>query len=126
MDSNNRRYARDFGIAMTAYVVLVPVSVWLCKTNQTSALRYLFASLPVLPAAVAMWASVRAIRNLDELQRRIEMEAQAFAFVGTCLLTLTWGFMQNAGIPQADIVWVAPLLIALRSIGQMISSRRYR
>jgi hypothetical protein len=126
MDSNGRRFAKDFGIAIVAYTLLVPTSVWLAMNNQTSWWRFVFAVLPVVPSAFAMWAAIRFFRNLDELQRRIEMEGLAFAFVGTCLLTLTWGFLQNAGIPQADIVWVAPLLIVLRAVGLQIASRRYR
>ena len=60
------------------------------------------------------------------LQRRIQFEGLAFSFLAVCLLTLTWGFLQNAGLPHADIIWVAPLLIMLWGFGSALASRRYR
>jgi hypothetical protein len=69
---------------------------------------------------------IRLFRGLDELQRRIQFEGMAFSFLGTCVITLTWGFLQNAGLPQADVIWVTPLLIALWGIGLGIASRRYQ
>jgi hypothetical protein len=126
MNANAKRYMKEFGSSMLAYSVMVPVSIWLLKGNEHSLLRYLFAALPVVPSAFAMWAAIRFFRGLDELQSRIQFEGLAFSFLGTCLLTLTWGFLQNAGLPQADVIWVAPLLIALWGIGNAIATRRYR
>ena len=111
---------------MVAYTVMVPVSIWLLKGHEHSPLRYLFAVLPVIPSAFAMWAAIRFFRGLDELQRRVQFEGIAFSFLATCLLTLTWGFLQNAGLPQADVIWVAPLLIMLWGLGLGIASRRYQ
>ena len=82
--------------------------------------------LPVIPSAFAMWAAIRFFRGLDELQRRIQFEGVSFAFLGTCLISLTWGFLQNAGLPHADVIWVTPLLIILWGLGLGIASRRYQ
>ena len=126
MDTNGKRYVKEFGSSMTAYVIAVPASIWLLKGHEHSPFRYLFAVLPVIPSAFAMWAAIRLFRGLDELQRRVQSEGIAFSFLATCLLTLTWGFLQNAGLPQADIIWVAPLLIILWGLGLGIASRRYQ
>jgi hypothetical protein len=124
MDANAKRYLKEFGSSMAAYAVMVPVSVWLLKGREHSPLRYLFAVLPAIPSAFALWAAIRFFRGLDELQRRIQFEGIAFSFLATCLLTLTWGFLQNAGLPQADVIWVAPVLIMLWGLGLGIPSRR--
>jgi len=126
MDANAKRYVMEFGSSMAAYAVMVPVSIWLLKGHEHSPLRFLFAVLPVIPSAFALWAAIRFFRGLDELQRRIQFEGIAFSFLATCLLTLTWGFLQNAGLPQADVIWVAPLLIMLWGLGLGIASRRYQ
>ena len=126
MDANCKRYVKEFGSSMAAYTVMVPVSIWLLKGHEHSSLRYLFAVLPVIPSAFAMSAAIRFFRGLDELQRRIQFEGIAFSFLATCLLTLTWGFLQNAGFPQADVIWVAPLLIMFWGLGLGIASRRYQ
>jgi hypothetical protein len=125
MDSNHRRYIKEFGGAMAAYVIVVYVSVWLLKHRVHSPLRFLLAVLPVVPAAFAMWAAIRYFRGLDELQRRIQVEGLAFSFLATCLIGLSWGFLQNAGLPHADVIWVAPLLIGLWGVGTCVAKRRY-
>jgi hypothetical protein len=126
MDANAKRYLREFGSSMAAYTVMVPVSIWLLKEHEHSPARFLFAVLPVIPSAFAMWAAIRFFRGLDELQRRIHFEAITFAFLAACLISLTWGFLQNAGLPHADVIWVTPLLIMLWGLGLGIATRRYQ
>jgi hypothetical protein len=126
MDVNARRYLKEFGSSMAGYAVMVPVSSWLLKGHEPSPLRFLFAILPVIPSVFAMLAAIRFFRGLDELQRRIQFEGVVFAFLGTCLISLTWGFLQNAGLPRADVIWVPPLLIMLWGVGLGIASRRYQ
>jgi hypothetical protein len=126
MDANGKRYLKEFGSSMAAYTVMVPVSVWLLKRHEHSSLRFLFAVLPVIPSVLAMWAAIRFFRGLDELQRRIQFEGMAFSFLATCLISLTWGFLQNAGLPHADVIWVTPLLIMLWGFGLAFASRRYQ
>lgn len=125
MDANHKRYLREFGSSMAAYVVVVFISVWTLKHHEHSPLRFLLAILPVIPAGFAMWAAIRYFRGLDELQRRIQFEGLAFSFLATCLIALSWGFLQNAGLPHADVIWVAPLLIALWGVGTCVAKRRY-
>jgi hypothetical protein len=126
VDANERRYLREFLPAMVAYAVVLIISVWLIKHQVHPGLRMPFALLPMIPALVALWAAIRYFRGLDELQRRIQFDGLAFSFVATCLIALTWGFLQNAGLPHADIVWVTPLLLFLWGVGACIAKRRYQ
>jgi hypothetical protein len=126
MDSNHKRYMKEFGSSMAAYVVVVLASVWLLKHYVHSAWRFPLAVLPVIPAAFAMWAAIRYFRGLDELQRRIQSEGLAFSFLATCVIALSWGFLQNAGLPNFDVIWVAPLLVFLWGIGTCVAKRRYQ
>jgi hypothetical protein len=126
VDANERRYLREFLPAMVAYAVVLIISVWFIKHQVHPGLRMPFALLPMIPALVALWAAIRYFRGLDELQRRIQFDGLAFSFVATCLIALTWGFLQNAGLPHADIVWVTPLLLFLWGVGACIAKRRYQ
>src|SRR5271165_6240130 len=126
MDANAKRYLKEFGSSMAGYTAMVPVSIWLLKNHEHTPLRFFFAVLPVIPSAFAMWAAIRFFRGLDELQRRIQFEAMAFSFLGTCLISLNWGILQRAGLPHPDAAWVTLLLFALYCIGIVIASRRYQ
>jgi hypothetical protein len=78
----------------------------------------------LIPVWFAMWAATRYVRGLDEL--RIQFEGLAFSFLVTCMIAFTWGLLQSAGLPQADNIWVAPLLIFLWGIGACVAKRRYQ
>jgi len=126
MDANEKRYLKEIASSMAAYTAMVAVSVWLVKEHGRSPLRYLFAALPVIPSAFAVWAAIRFFRGLDELQRRIQFEGIAFSFLGTCLVSLNWGILQRAGLPPTDVVWVTLLMFALYCIGIRIACWRYQ
>ena len=125
MDTNAKRYLLEFGGSMAAYSAMVPISIWMLRGHEHTPVGYAVAALPIIPSGLALWAFMRMFRNLDELQRRIQLEAVAFSFLATCLITLTWAFLQNAGLPRFDVSWVAPLLILLWSLGLGIAKRRY-
>ena len=125
MDANVKRYLKEFIGSMAGYSAMVPLSVWLLHGHERTPLGYAIAFLPIIPSVFALLAFLRFFRGLDELQRRIQLEAVAFSFLATCLITLTWAFQQNAGLPRFDVSWVAPLLIVLWGIGAAIAKRRY-
>lgn len=125
MDANGKRYLKEFLISMAVYSLLVPLSMRLLRGHEHTAMGYGLAFLPIIPSAFALWAFLRFFRGLDELQRRIQLEAVAFSFLATCFITLTWAFQQNAGLPRFDVSWVAPLLIMLWGFGLGIAKRRY-
>ena len=124
MDANGKRYLKEFLGSMAAYSAMVPFSIWILWGHEHTPLGYGIAFLPIIPSAFAVWAFLRFFRGLDELQRRIQLEALAFSFLATCLITLTWAFQQNAGLPRFDVAWVAPLLILLWSLGLAVAKRR--
>ena len=124
-----RRYLREFLPPMLAYVVAVMVSVLLLKRVDEPALRALVALLPVPPVALAMRAIMRHIRDADELQRRIELEAVSIATALVSLLYLAGGFLQIAkviDIPSGQaMIWVFPLVCLAYGIAKAAVSRRY-
>jgi hypothetical protein len=70
---------------------------------------------------------VRGIRRLDELQRRIQLEALAGAFAGTAILVTTWGFLEIAGAPEIRWgLWIWPAMTVLWAGGLLLARRRYR
>jgi hypothetical protein len=126
MDANAKRYLKEFGGSMAAYAVMVPVSMWRLRGYEHTLLGCGIAFLPIIPSVLALWAFMRMFRGLDELQRRSQLEAVAFSFLATCLITLIWAFQQNAGLPRFDVNWVAPLLILPWGLGLGIAKRRYQ
>jgi hypothetical protein len=111
---------------MLAYCIVLPVSIVIIQANPHAAWRVPVALAPVIPAAVALWAYVRFLNRMDELQRRIQLEALALASGGTALLTFSYGFLENVGFPQLSLIWVLPLMVALWGLGTSVAGRKYR
>jgi hypothetical protein len=120
-----RAYTRELGLAMAAYVLVVLVSIKLVG-GLDQPTKTLVALTPVVPAGFALFAYLRFLSRMDELGRRIQLEALAFGFGAAGMLTFAYGFLENAGFPQLSYIWVFPLMIALWGIGGAIASYRYR
>lgn len=88
--------------------------------------RTVLALTPMLGALTAAWAIMRTIWRMDELQRRIQLDAIAMSFLGTALLTFAWDFAENAGLPQLRAFAVWPIMGALWWISGIVAQRLYR
>jgi hypothetical protein len=124
-----RRYLRQMLPAMLAYTVAVFLSVWLLKRVDAPALRALIALLPVPAIALAMRAIIRRIRDADELQRRIELEAVSIAAAFVSLGYLAAGFLQRAGVidipSSVAMIWVFPLVCLTFGVAKAVLGRHY-
>jgi len=116
----------EFGLAVLAYLMVLVGSVTVLQANRGADWRYYVAVLPVAPAAFVIWLFVRAISRLDELQRRIQMEAFAFSLGTTALVTFGYGFLEGAGMPHLSWTYVFPLMAVLWGVGVAVFRWRYR
>jgi hypothetical protein len=74
---------------------------------------------------VAVLAFVRMISRTDELERRINQEALAFAFGVSLLLAMAYALLQDL-LPPLSGLWVAAAMIASWLVGWNLAVRRYR
>lgn len=93
------------------------------------ALRLTLALLPLAAFAAFIVAEVALIRRLDELARRIQLEALAVAFPGAILLVFGVGFLERAGFSvwgfeRLRDMW--PLVVLPYGLGLVLAIRRYR
>ena len=120
-----RAYTREFGVAMAWYVIVVLASISLVG-GVGQPIKTFVALAPLIPATFALVAYLRFVSRMDELGRRIQLEALAFGFGAAGMLTFAYGFLENAGFPQLSYVFVFPLMLFLWGIGGAIAARRYR
>ena len=128
MDKAGRVYLMQFVGALIAYGIVLLVSVLILRSypDPEAIWRIPVALLPVVPAIFLIMAFVRYLRAMDELQRRIQLEALAIGFGGTAVLTFGYGFLQGVGLPLLNWTFVFPLMIGLWGIGVAIAGRRYQ
>jgi hypothetical protein len=116
----------EFGLAMLAYLMVLVGSVTVLQANPGAAWRYVVAGLPVVPAALTLWIFMRALSRLDELHRRIQMQAFAFSLGATALVTFAYGFLEGVGMPRLSWTFVLPLMAILWGVGTAVFTVRYR
>ena len=90
--------------------------------------RVASALAPVPLAGAALFTIIREARELDELEKRIQLEALAFAFVLSLLLIMTLGLMELAITLNRDDwsyrhVWA--LLPMFYFAGVVLARKRY-
>ena len=98
-------------------------------TAADSPWRIPLALAPLPPFLFFLWAVVAAVRSLDELGRRIHLEALAVAFSLATVLLMTLGLLQLAmTLPPDDWsyrhTWA--FLPMFYFLGLALAQRRYR
>jgi hypothetical protein len=87
------------------------------------------ALVPILPTALFLWVVVAALRGMDELHRRVHLEALVIAYPLAILLLVTLGFLQLAiDLPTEDWSYrhVWPFLLCFYFLGLAIAWGRYK
>ena len=95
---------------------------------DATALRVLVALAPMVPCALYARSLAGWIRTLDELQRKIQLEAWLFAALGALLASTAAGWLSTAGVTTSGgLGWEATLalLLLLHMAGCARASRRY-
>jgi uncharacterized membrane protein HdeD (DUF308 family) len=131
MRSVHKRYLREFFPAMLGYLVLVLVYGALVPGTDSLAGRLALATLPLLPIVLVIRAIVRVLRDQDELERQIDLEAIAIAAMTTGFGYFSFGLLLSAGVgwkivPATVAIWVMPCLFGSFGVAKLLVSRRYR
>src|SRR5262249_2183415 len=96
------------------------------KMAKGSVLAIFAALLPLAPAALFAWSTVRLPRHAAQLQRRIAREALGFGFVVSLFAALAGSALEAAGLPRLDWIWMAAILVVSCGLGFGVANRRYR
>jgi len=127
----HKRYLREILPAMAVYVVVLFVSVNLMPKLASPGWRTAVALLPMAPIILAIRAMVRVIRDQDELERRIDLEAIALGSAATGIGFFAYGLLLNAAsVPAVPVgaltFWVLPSLFGGFGLSKCLLVRRYR
>ena len=119
-----------FIAAGIVWVVIYWIALYLLKDPDTSGpLKVAMVLLPVVPFAVFLFQFISYVRSLDELHRRVHLEARALAFPIATLFLMTLGLVEKAGALSPkywgyqDVWYYLPVFYL---IAVAISWRRYR
>jgi len=115
----------DYPWLMFVAAAALPLYQGQNTTDRLAWVRVGSALFALALVALAVWAFARMVRRTDELERRINQEALAFAFAVSLLLVVGWSLLQEL-LPPLRGLWVATAMIATWLLGWNSSVRRYR
>jgi hypothetical protein len=123
----HRPYFRELRLSLLVYIGLLGCSIALLSRTRAIPWRLALALLPVVGTLLMAWAVLRELRRLDELQRRIQLEALGFAFASTAILTFGWGFLETfLSVRRLPGFAIWPMMAGLWLVGRLLAQRRYR
>lgn len=119
---------RGFGamiLGLCAYVGMLGLSQRLLAGDTAGeGMQILLSLAPMLPAVFLCVVIIRMIRRMDEMQRKLQVEALALAFAGTALLTFGYGFLEGVGLPRLSMFAVWPVMAGLWVVGVLVGRFR--
>jgi tellurite resistance protein TehA-like permease len=86
----------------------------------------LLGFMPALMAILFVVAFVKDVRKLDEMRRRIHLQAAASAFLLTIILTFVFDGLESAGIYRATLRDLNSATVFIWAAALIILSLRYR
>jgi len=117
---------RPLLVPLILYLGLLAFAVSRVPNMEASLWRYGVALLPMAPGLFLTFGLIRIIGQLDEMERRILLEAAAFAFIFTLILLLSIGLLGLADLPQPSPMIIAAVMCFLLVIGKFWGNWRYR
>ena len=124
MKNKLKKYALRMFVGLVGYALGIAALNYFY--NAQSRHRYWLVLLPLLPMLYMATAIVRYVSELDEMQRKIVIEAMAFSGIATGFTCFIYLFLRDMGAPEFRGEWAYYLMWAYYGIGRVFSARRYR
>jgi hypothetical protein len=121
-----RRYLVEMALFTLAYMLVLAVSIWALERGLQGWVKTAVALAPVLPVLGIFFSVGRFLSRVDELTRRITLESLGIAGGVTALSAVTYGFLENAGLPHLTAWWTWSVFMFSWLIANVFVSRYYR
>lgn len=125
--ARGRAYMKRLSVSLALYMLTLFGANWLLALfGDNQAQRVLISILPVVPMLLMLRAIILFIRDVDELERKIIIEAQIIATILVGFGSFAYGFLeQGAGFPKLPTFTIMPALFAIYGIAVIFVRRRY-
>jgi hypothetical protein len=122
----NKRYHRLFGPAMLAYSICIVGGVFGVHATGPNNLivRTLAGLAAAIPLIIAIWALLRFVRETDEFNRQMNLQALAFAGGVTASLAALVGFLQMYEVvPLFPAFWFVVFYFPAYGFGHLLTGK---
>ena len=110
---------RPLFIPLILYIGALAISTNSQFSDPLTLVNWLVMALPLLPAIFLATGLIKAINKLDELERKIILEAASFSFVVTFLTLMGLGLFTRANIQSPNPLYISLFMAILLLIGKL-------
>jgi hypothetical protein len=121
-----KRFLMEFSAVLAVYIACVTVTGIYVSSIPDGPGKIGLALVPVIPMIAMAVTIIRQLGRMDEMGRKIQLEALAMAFVCTALITFSYGFLETAGFPRLSAFMVWPIMGGVWCLATITGTRRYR
>jgi len=124
----DRRSRRRFVAFSLAWAICFTGASFLLGRNllPEGPTSWIVAALPTVAAGFLLLAFGRFLRDTDEFQRLIQLQALALGFGGSFFLLTGYQVFEQVGAPAADLSDVGLVMPLLYMVGILLGRRRYQ
>jgi hypothetical protein len=107
------------------YMGLLAIAIHFINTSPTSPWRLPVLLAPMIPGFFLAIGVVKAIRKLDEMNRKIIQESIVVSFAITLFLTLTLGLLEIGDLVKVGSIYISLFMTLTLLVAKIIITRRY-
>lgn len=119
-----RRYAVELAVAVLLLLALLLVPIDSLVPDGGPTFRLVWALAPMVPVVGIVVVVGRYVARVDELQRRVVLEALAVGFAAAMLSALAVAFARSAGVAVGDAEWVV-FVAGMLAFGAAVTVRSW-
>ena len=120
-----KRYARAIWLPATVLLAVV-VAFGLLQRHLPPAGKAIGVAVLMVCYCWVGWAEFRHLQGMDEMRRRIEMEAMVLAFIASVGVTLAMFFVNALKLARVPFDVVPGVLIGCYVLAELWARLRYR
>jgi len=127
MTARVRRNLNRANVWMALWLVCFAAATWLIRAGIVTAgpVGWVVAILPTAVGVGALLGFGRYLREGDELQRKIQLQALAFGFGAGLFVGFGYRLFEGLGAPVASISDASVVIVFFYLIGLWLGRRRY-
>ena len=107
------RLVRPLLVPLVFYIVILAFSFNWLRENQDASIRIVIALLPMIPGIFIALGIVKAINQVDEMERKILQGGVTISFAATLILLMSMGLLGAVGIQQLGGLEIALFMIVV-------------
>jgi len=123
-----KKYLIRFIAGMVGYGFMLPFAIFISKKIQAGILiKILLALLPVIPFLLAMYAYIANMKTMDEMWRKIQIDALIITTMITIAASFSMGMLQVMNVMKTfSVFYLFPfmMMVWLFSFSYLIAKNK--